>query len=362
MNRQKIIAVFLIFLLVGTQLATVVSAGFWGKLGGTVWDFAKEEHGEFSRIGAYLIVLFMFYSGIQNDLTANLRSYIVDNPNVTTPSVMDAMGFFILNVQVAYILAIVGTGAYMLLSSHSPRARAKSKYLIGKLIIGFLLVTVSPFIMQMFLSFSSSITATVIDAENPQIAADTFSDLLFKCWYASGAVLVPQITIEFGGIHLIFHKVLHPLEHANKAAAWFKVLEKVKINPKPDFTFPFLMTQMFFILMLYGMLSMRLILIMTWVVLFPITIFFMTFEPTKGIGKAMIEQTIFWTILQVFYAVSIDVIAVGFSALPTGLDYFGLGAELSIVDLTLSFFTIGACLMLVLTPLFTLSLYQRLTS
>jgi hypothetical protein len=263
---------------------------------------------------------------------------------------------------VAYILAMIGSGAVMLLSSQSPRRRAQSKYLIGKLIIGFLLVSVSPFIMQLFLNFSSSITATVIDSEDPQIAADTYSELLMKCWGASFTVLSSQVALEFFGVHSALHPILNQMPHAVHGRAWFQIFEGFKLNPKPDFTFPFLMTQMFFIFMLYGMLAMRLILVMTWAVLFPVTIFFATFEPTKGLGRAMLEQTIFWTILQFFYAVSIDVIAVGFSALPEGLEYFSIGRNVSIQDVTLSFFSIGACIMLILTPLFTLSLYQRLTA
>jgi hypothetical protein len=359
MNKQKITALFLIALFAGNSLITFVSAA---GLGHEVLSFAIEQHGEFSRIAAYLGVLYIFIAGVQDDLSANLRGYIVDNPNVTAPAVMDVMGFFILNIQIAYILAIVGTGAVMLFSSQSPRRRAQSKYLIGKLIIGFLLVTISPFIMNLFLDFSSSITATIIDSEDPQVAADTYSGLLVKCWDASFAVLTPQVALEWFGIHKGLHPVLDKMPHASHGKAWFQILEGFKLNPKPDFTFPFLMTQMFFILMLYGMLSMRLILVMTWAVLFPVTIFFATLEPTKGIGRAMLEQTIFWTILQVFYAVSICVIAVGFSALPSGLDYFSLGGNMSVADVTVSFFSIGACLMLILTPLFTLSLYQRLTA
>jgi hypothetical protein len=107
---------------------------------------------------------------------------------------------------------------------------------------------------------------------------------------------------------------------------------------------------------------LRYIMLMIWTVLFPVSLFLSSFELTRGIGRNMIEQTIFWSILQIFYAVTIDVIAVGFAILPLGFNYFGLGIQFAGISLFfISFFSVAAAILLMLTPILVLMLSQRLT-
>jgi len=135
----------------------------------------------------------------------------------------------------------------------------------------------------------------------------------------------------------------------------------MKIAPHPEQTFSYLMAEIAMILALYGFLALRYIMLMIWVILFPLSLFLSSFELTRGLGRNMIEQTVFWTILQIFYAVSIDVIAVGFSILPKGYDYFGLGLNYTGGMFFISFFSLAAAVLLMLTPILVLMLSQRLT-
>jgi len=145
------------------------------------------------------------------------------------------------------------------------------------------------------------------------------------------------------------------------------ILNKIKIAPKPEQSFAFLMSEIALIIGLYGFMSLRYIMLMIWTILFPVSIFLASFRMTRGIGRNMIEQTIFWSILQVFYAVSIDVIAVGFKILPAGFNYFSLGMQYTgssgetVTIFAMSFFSIAAALLLMLTSILVLMLSQRLT-
>ena len=135
----------------------------------------------------------------------------------------------------------------------------------------------------------------------------------------------------------------------------------MKIVPHPEQTFAYLMAEIAMIFALYGFLALRYVMLMVWVILFPLSLFLSSFELTRGLGRNMIEQTVFWTILQIFYAVTIDVIAVGFMILPTGFDYFGLGFHFGGGLFFISFFSLAAAVLLMLTPILVLMLSQRLT-
>jgi len=347
------------------------------------------------------------------------------------------MNFFIFNLQVVFLLAIVATALYIIFSAGTPKKRAAAKSMISRLVIGLLLVSVSPYIISLFLGFTSGLAAAIMSQEDGTVAATVYSDVLWKTYWPSVLIIAaPMIghTIE-GRLHHAVgsHGVMGNIQEkyvkeaskglsidtdaardellemagsgANPEAliadeadrmlntqfemlktqktgiekeglekaehSWAGrlegILNKIKIAPKPEQSFAFLMSEIALIIGLYGFMSLRYIMLMIWTILFPVSIFLASFRMTRGIGRNMIEQTIFWSILQVFYAVSIDVIAVGFKILPSGFNYFGLGMQFTdssggtVSIFVLSFFSIAAAILLMLTPILVLMLSQRLT-
>jgi hypothetical protein len=379
------------------------------------------EHWEHAKLILYLLVLGIYTWNITSDILLNLQTYVLMNPSPMEPSVLNVMNYFIFNLQIAYVLAIAATALYIVFASTHPKKRARAKGMLGRLIIGMLLVSISPYIINLFFNFSSGLTATILDQTDSSIAATVYTDLLWKTYWPSVLILLtPMVghSLEYNTHHGIGHGVLHNMEaqyskelktgipsnqkdliiedllaQGNPEAiiadtaeqmmkdqqalikgkaktmaqstAWGKLenlMNYMKIAPKPEQTFAFLMAEIAMVFALYGFLALRFLMLMIWTILFPLSIFLSTFELTKGLGRNMIEQTIFWTILQIFYAVSIDTIAVGFMILPSGYNYFGLGLQFGGASFFfVSFFSIAAALLLMLTPILVLMLSQRLT-
>ncbi len=385
------------------------------------WEAFREymimDHGEHAKLILYLLVLGIYTWNITSDILLNLQNYVLMNPSPLDPSVLNVMNFFIFNLQIAYVLAIAATALYIIFASTHPKKRARAKGMLGTLIIGMLLVSISPYIIKLFFDFSTGLTETILAQTDSSVAATVYTDLLWKTYWPSVVILLtPMIghSLEYNTHHGLEHAVLPNLQKQyakgitieqrdlavedllgqgapeaiisdtadqiikdqqtfikgiakDKAQSniWGKLnwaMGYVKIAPKPEQTFAFLMAEIAMVFALYGFLALRFLMLMIWTILFPLSIFLSTFELTKGLGRNMIEQTIFWTILQIFYAVSIDTIAVGFMILPAGYNYFGMGLQFEGTSMFfISFFSVAAAMLLMLTPVLVLMLSQRLT-
>jgi len=359
-NLIRLVAASCIALLLASGISLPVSAqGIPVAAGKEIWEFATEDNAEFARIIAYMYLMRAFVQGVVDDIKTNIATYLTTNPKTLESDFWNASEFFRNNVLILYVFAVAATALYMIYASNTPKDRAQAKYMLGKLVLGFLIVAISPYILHVFFSMSAATTDVIISETDVNSSLAPFEKLLMTSVSASELIVYPQMAVEWFGIHKGLHGKLH---HMDIKGPLLQSLNKFKMAPKPDFTFPFLMIQMFFVFLLYGLLGLRYIMVMTWALLFPVTIFLSTFEPTKGLGKNLLEQTVFWTILQVFYALSLAVMGAGMQMLPSGFDYYKLGLSLFFVDLTLSFFSIGACIVLLLTPIFVLSMVQRLMS
>lgn len=380
--------------------------------------YLGDENFEHARLILYLLVLGIYTWNITSDILLNLKTYVLMNPSPLEPSVLNVMNFFIFNLQVAYILAIAATALYIVFSSGSPKKRAKAKSMLGRLVMGMLLVSISPYIMRLFLDFSSGLTETILNQTDSSVAGTVYTDILWKLYFPQVLIILAPMaghSLEYNLHHSIGHGPVRDLEKQyakelqigtaseqrdlvveellgqgnpeaiisdyadqimkdqqklikdkSKAMAqstlWGKIdkyMGYMKIVPHPEQTFAYLMAEIAMIFALYGFLALRYVMLMIWVILFPLSLFLSSFELTRGLGRNMIEQTIFWTILQIFYAVSMDVIAVGFMILPSGFDYFGLGFGGGMFFV--SFFSLAAAVLLMLTPILVLMLSQRLT-
>ncbi len=377
----------------------------WDSWGNTrIKNFLSVHHGEHPRLLLYFAFLYFFVEGVSEDVSSNLEKYILMNPDPMKPEVLNVLNFFISALQRIYILAIAATALYMLFGSLSPRQRALSKYMLGRLVLGFLLVSISPYIISLAFQLSSQTTSMILAQADSNVVKSEYNGVLFKCWvYSFAAVAAPvvfentawhklegyidkrleNIIEELTPDHVVAHSAADALagqytdmdqleslaEKSAKQTAEGTTLgqtlqwvDKIKIEPQAAFTFPFLMLSMLLVFGLYGFLSLRYIMVMVWTLLFPLTIFFSSFELTKGLGRNMAEQTIFWIIMQVFYAVSLCVVAVGFALIPAGYEFFGIGPGDPFAYFSVSFFTIGGLLVFLLSPLFLLMMTQRRTA
>lgn len=367
-------------------------------------NFMTGEHGEHARLILYIAFLYFFTLGVTDDVSKNLETYILMNPDPTKPEVLNVLNYFISNIQKLYILAIAATAFYMLFISLSPRQRAMSKYMLGKLVLGFLLVSISPYLLSLAYQFSEGMTAMILGQTDTRVVADEYNGMLWKCWWMTVGVIAAPVVFENAAYNKVENYVdkkvstikdaltgnyrdarsaadalsgqstsMDELESlarqdAKKEAGQTKIgrvlqwMDRIKIKPQASFTFPFLMAAMLLIFGLYGFLALRYLMMMVWTVLFPLTIFFSSFELTKGLGRNMMEQTIFWLILQVFYAISLAVVSVGFALIPKGFEFFHIGPGDPFTFMTVSFFTLGGLLVFLLTPIFLLMMTQRRTA
>ncbi|MFZ2456963.1 MAG: hypothetical protein WAX07_10845 [Candidatus Altiarchaeia archaeon] len=430
--RNKLITIMVIalFILPYLPIQSAEAANPWDQF--KIWkkkapvkdlrNYLAYEHYEHEKLILYLLVLGIYTWNITTDLLTNLETYVIMNPKPLEPSVLNVMNFFIFNLQVAYILAIAGTALYIIFAAGTPKKRAKAKSMMGRLVVGMLLVSVSPYIINLFLNFTSGMAATILNQADSTVAATVYTDLIWKTYWPSVAIiLAPMVghSLEQWSHHAVVDKIRNDYVASSADARRDNVVEQLlgagnpeaiiadtadtimkdqeqiirkdgnfkadakswgqkqgflswgtleskfklmKIAPKPEQTFAFLMSEIALIIGLYGFLALRYLMLMIWTVLFPLSLFLSSFEMTRGIGRNMIEQTIFWSILQVFYAVTIDVIAVGFTILPSGFGYFGLGLQFPGISLFfISFFSVAAAFLLLLTPILVLMLSQRLS-
>ena len=461
--KNKIISLLAIAMLLTPCLLSVNVAGstvesvkknfnYFNKSWEDLRTYLGLEHWEHARLILYLLVLGIYTWNITSDILLNLNTYILMNPSPLEPSVLNVMNFFIFNLQVAFILAIAATALYIIFSSGAPKKRAKAKSMLGRLVMGMLLVSISPYLMKMFLDLSSGMTETILNQTDSSVAATIYTDIIWKLYYPQVLIIIlpmaghsieknthhvvvaemgsgvkaaaseaertaqmanpPDVETVMGQMTIIppeddiasiaqqimteqqsmiddavaahddeISHVLHKYHEVGSIEGlttaeqktlrdatrrtWLGKLEEamtyMKVAPHPEQTFAYLMAEIAMTFALYGFLALRYVMLMIWVILFPLSLFLSSFELTRGLGRNMIEQTVFWTILQIFYAISLDVIAVGFMILPAGYDYFGLGLNYTGGLFFISFFSIAAAILLMMTPILVLMLSQRLT-
>ncbi len=204
----------------------------------------------------------------------NMPSLIKANPPMW--SIKHFMGFFINLMQPFYIAAIMLTGFYIIFVSQSPLNRARAKKWFGKLIIGLILISVSPLLVELLYFVSGSLTSQIMNLADVTVAlgslraaAQDLFDIFMKL----------TLIQRFGGIELF-------------------LLDTVLL------------------MALYLILFVRYIMAGLMAVLLPLTIFFYSWDLTRNVGKMMFEQTIIWIFLQLGWAIGLIVVSVTAATLP----------------------------------------------
>lgn len=193
--------------------------------------------------------------------------------------------FFIGLMQPFFILGIVLSSAYLLLYSESPRGRAKSKAALVRLIYALILVSISPLIIWLLLTFSSSLTNAILDN----------TDL----YYAGQVIYV--------GAHYMFNMFF-----------WLTMIHRTG-------GVELLLLWETFMLIINFVIAMRYLLVILWCVMFPVSLLLFSFTPTKTIGKKFLHQTFLWTFVQVGWALAIMLICASVKGMDAVMPGYPIG-------------------------------------
>ena len=208
--------------------------------------------------------LYTFLSSI----TGHLREYIIANPPID--DLKGVQGFFIALMQPFFVLGIVLTSAYLLLYSESPRGRAKAKAVLVRLVYALVLVSLSPLIIMLLITFSSNLSGAIMDYTNVD---STSAD-------SAGGI------IEEGSGHM--HHMFDALTIIHRTGG-------VEL----------LLLWETFLLIMNFVIAMRYLLVILWSIMFPVTLLLFSFTPTKSIGKKFLHQTFLWIFVQVGWAIAV---------------------------------------------------------
>ncbi|ODS42924.1 MAG: hypothetical protein MSIBF_06595 [Candidatus Altiarchaeales archaeon IMC4] len=191
-----------------------------------------------------------------------LSPSIPDRPE--TDGTKRLMLFFVHVLQPIFVIAIIFVGVYIIFASASIKGRAKAKGVLTNLLLGMLLIGLSPFILKA---------------------------MAFTSHYMASAVLEPTINVHLEDVY------------ATTLKGWLFVLKydaAKQINPEYALVYGFMA-----VILATGpmmVMAIRYIVVVFFSVIFPITLFLYFFKPTRGIGRTMLEQTILWNFISVIEA------------------------------------------------------------
>ena len=334
-------------------------AGFqWLSPGEKVGTATKVGHGVFEIIeegttALYVIGMEHIVNIISADISENLVKYILMNPSPLQPNVKSAMYFFVLLLFPAYILAIVLLGIYIQFLSASPRGRSRAKSMLTNMVIGMVIISTAPNLLDVFLNISQGVTENILNQGKAEVEITTsiYTGVMRKTWDLSIAVIYGTGLLKMA---------------VGPAAGWVggrKIVPKAlkgiakgfNLKAEPSRTAPMLMTIISLSLGVYGILLFRYFMVMFFTLVFPFTIFFLSFEPTKKLGGTLLEQLLLWTLVQEFYALTLVAVGVGMMLLPDSLLKYGFGIVIKI-----SFFEAAACVTVMMGPIILFMLLRKL--
>lgn len=418
-RKRKFLAVLAIFLIFSVIIIyTQQSSGQQKEE--KLWELSKSKGYKFismltGEIARELVALSWLTYTVHEATSefSRIDQYILINPNPLDSQILGVMNFFIILAQIFYILAITVTGFYLLFISGSVRGRAKAKYTLGRLIIGMLLVSISPYILNYLFNFSYLFSKAILDQKDISEATDEFNSMTWSLYAAHvGIKYGPGFLNRLTGNLLdylyqekyklplprIFEKEikgkgkLAKFSPKSKDSLWRKysskyqdklinhpqirsILRRVYLRIPDVITsisksafgiqniggdiagYPYFAIIILFVL-IFGVLAFRYLILMLWTILFPLSIFFTTFSLTRNIGRTMIEQTIQWTFMQIFYALTLVAIAIGLDILPDSYQSYNYTLFFFIGHI--GFYSIAIVLILFFGPWFLSSMIQRI--
>jgi len=209
----------------------------------------------------------------------NLSDLILINPDAKGTEVMGGLHFFLSLIQPLYLLTITVTAFYLIFISGSPSGRAKAKSLMGSLILGMIIISLSPVLLSALANFSAITTKAIMGQADVSVVTDNLQNVF-------GA---PENMPDYMASHTCTLCLMH----------WMATFTEIELG---YYTF------LPFMIMIWGLgvyFFLRFAMITLWMMIFPLSMLLYSFETTKAVGRNMLEQTIMWIFLQIFNAVVI---------------------------------------------------------
>ncbi len=297
-NKAAVVfAVVVIMLLLSTIVFSQTSfikrifskTGESRSLGTTGWV----SHGFQFVLRIYLVknvVWGGFFPKYVTSFSNNFYIATMANPSPRDPGIYNFILFLVRIIQPIYSLVIMFIAFYLLFMPVSPASRAKAKYILTRLLISMVCISLSIPIVELLLELSAGITDSVFGLVSPVEIKEVLG----------------------GAAHNVF---------------WVFALTSVAHE---EIGLPYLMLMFAIAFIPYIVIGLRYILITMFIALFPLGVLLYTLPGFKGIGKKMLEQLIVWTFLQVFIALIIVVfVGMGITIEPAFVNH----AEISFTNL-----------------------------
>lgn len=251
------------------------------------------------------------------ELTGSISDLVMLNPPIS--GLHNLMKTSIEFVFVLYIPAIASTGFYILFLSSSPKGRAKAKAMLTRLIIGLIIISITPQLMELLLKTSEGLTSAILAPTGKEAFTGTWDTTLGTTLPPSGLkgmhFIATFIEVELGFYTFLFFMVL----------VW------------GAFIFP---------------LVIRFLIVSMLIIMFPLATLLYSFEFSKTLGRMMLEQTFIWIFLQAINALIVLTIIQSMLSLPEDFLRAGWG------PLTIAVIPFMGCMLFSVAPVFIIRFFK----
>lgn len=206
--------------------------------------------------------------------TKNLIPFLMLDPKVENPMIINLINFSISLLGPLYILSLLTIAVYLLFVSGSPKGRAKAKATLIKLIIGLGIIMLTSPIIQVLLEFSHLFSSLILSLFVPDTKIFSLPISFFMSYFMITTFFKP-IT---GSIFLLF-----------------------------SITLP---------IGVLVVLAFRYFLVILLTIFFPFSIFLYSFSPVRGIGKRALFQTCLWIFLPIIDSLILGIVSISFFTFP----------------------------------------------
>jgi len=241
-------------------------------------------------------------------ILSNFPALILLNPDAYSNDVQDGLRLFLEIIHPLYILSIAVTAFYLIFISGSPGGRSKAKTFMKDLVVGMIIISMSPMLLQGLVNLSADITAAILDqtdttivTRNLEITFGTAPDKSVQDFGIENVLSVPVGLAE--GYYTMKIDEIKSLTCTLCMMHLMVTFTEIELG---YYTF------LPFMLVIWGLgvyFFLRFAMITLFMIIFPLSVMLYSFETTKAVGRNMLEQTIMWIFLQVFSAVIVVSIA-----------------------------------------------------
>jgi hypothetical protein len=226
------------------------------------------------------------------------------NPDAYSKEVQDGLKLFLEIIHPLYILSIAITAFYLIFISGSPSGRSKAKNFMKDLIVGMIIISMSPMLLSGLVNLSADITDAILKQTDTTIVTRNLEITFGPAADKSTQEL--RIEDALSGTPGIENAIMDRFNSLTCTLCMMHLMVTFTEIELGYYTFlPFL-------LVIWGLgvyFFLRFAMITLFMIIFPLSVLLYSFETTKAVGRNLLEQTIMWIFLQVFSAVIIVSIA-----------------------------------------------------